>query len=190
MTKETAKDRILRVASELFYSEGIRAVGIDRIIAESGVAKSSFYRNFATKDDLVIAFLELRHSRNLSRIDEIKGLYPNEPIKQLYELIKRLSEVILKQDFRGCAYTNTLLEFPDDIHLNHQAALKCRKHHEGLIAQIARESGVKNPETLASQIEMLYSGAYVESRIHKPEVGSENFLNAAKTLIKAHLSNS
>ncbi|MEH7073795.1 TetR/AcrR family transcriptional regulator [Neobacillus drentensis] len=189
MTKESAKERILRVAEELFYSEGIRAVGIDRIIAESGVAKSSFYRNFATKDDLVIAFLELRHSRNLNRIEETRKNYPDEPVKQLYHLIKNFSEVIRKPDFRGCPYTNTLLEFPDTTHPGHQAALKCRINHEGTISQIAREAGAKYPEALAAQLEMLYSGALVDTYIHKPELGSDNFYNAAMLLIQAHLTN-
>jgi len=188
MQKESAKERILQVASELFYSEGIRAVGIDRIIAESGVAKASFYRNFATKDDLVAAFLELRHRRNLTRLEETKKQFPDEPVKQLYQLINRLSENIQKPDFRGCPFTNTLLEFPDAAHPNHQAALKCRVDKEGFIAQVAREAGAKNPEVLAAQLEMLYSGALIDTYIRRPVFDSSNFYDAAMMLIQAQLN--
>lgn len=188
MQKESAKERILQVASELFYSEGIRAVGIDRIIAESGVAKASFYRNFATKDDLIVASLERRHHRMLTWLEETNKQFPDEPVKQLYQLVNRLSEGIRKPDFRGCPYTNTLLEFPDATHSGHQAALKCRMEKEGVIAQIARKAGVRNPEALAAQLEMLYGGAIVDTYIRKPEYDSNNFYDAAMILIQAQLT--
>ncbi|RAP77154.1 TetR/AcrR family transcriptional regulator [Paenibacillus montanisoli] len=189
MKKESAKERILRVASELFYSDGIRAVGIDRIIAESGVAKASFYRNFATKDDLVVAFLELRQLRSLSKIEEAKKLYPDEPVKQLHHFIRFLSEGMRLPNFRGCPFTNTLLEFPDSTHPGHQAALKCRVVREGELANIARQAKVRNPEALAAQLEMLYGGAFVDAYIHKPAFDSDNFYNGAMILIESQLTN-
>ncbi|WP_281255113.1 TetR/AcrR family transcriptional regulator [Paenibacillus herberti] len=186
--KESAKERILGVASELFYSEGIRAVGIDRIIAESEVAKASFYRNFATKDDLVVAFLEKRQIRSLSVIEEAKKLYPDEPVKQLHHLAQVLSESIKQPSFRGCPFTNTLLEFPDATHPVHQAALQCRLDHEGEVAKIARQANARNPEALAAQLEMLYGGAIVDAYIRKPAFDSNNFYNAAMVLIEAQLT--
>ncbi|MCL6457912.1 MAG: TetR/AcrR family transcriptional regulator [Gorillibacterium sp.] len=188
MKKESAKERILGVAIKLFYSEGIRAVGIDRIIAESEVAKASFYRNFATKDDLVVAFLEQRQLRSLSKIEEAKKLYLDEPVKQLHHLIRLLSESIRQPEFRGCPFTNTLLEFPDANHPGHQAALQCRVDHEGEVAKIARHAKAKNPEALASQLEMLYGGAIVDSYIHKSALDSNNFYNAAMVLIESQLT--
>ncbi|KRF09903.1 TetR/AcrR family transcriptional regulator [Paenibacillus sp. Soil787] len=186
--KESAKERILNVASELFYSEGIRAVGIDRIIAESEVAKASFYRNFATKDDLVVAFLEQRQIRSLSKVEEAKNLYPDEPVKQLHYLIRILSESIKHPNFRGCPFTNTLLEFPDAAHLGHQTALKCRVDHEGEIAKIARQAKARNPEALAAQLEMLYGGAIVDAYINKPTFDSHNFYDAAMVLVESQLT--
>ncbi|WP_261304388.1 hypothetical protein [Paenibacillus andongensis] len=103
-------------------------------------------------------------------------------------MVKRLSESIRKPDYRGCPFTNTLLKFPDTAHLGHQAALKCRIEKEGTIAQIARLAGARNPEALAAQLEMLYSGAFVENYLHKPDSDSDNFYNAAMLLIQAQLT--
>jgi AcrR family transcriptional regulator len=188
MQKESAKERILRVASELFYSEGIRAVGIDRIIAESEVAKASFYRSFATKDDLVVAFLELRSRRHLSKIEESINRSPDDPVKQLHHFIDYLTDNIGKPDFRGCPFTNTLLEFPDAAHPGHQAALQCRTNQLAQIAEIANRAGARNPEALASQIGMLYSGALVDSYIRKPELKSNHFYDGCMILIQSQLS--
>jgi AcrR family transcriptional regulator len=185
MQKELAKDRILRVASELFYSEGIRAVGIDRIIAESEVAKASFYRNFATKDQLVVRFLELRQVRSLARIEEAKQQFPNEPRKQIYHFIRLLSESIKLPNFRGCPFNNALLEFPDQSHPIHQAALKCRLDRESEIAQLAKQADLKQPEMLAAQLEMLYGGAFVDAYIHRSVFDGNHFQHAAMALIEA-----
>ncbi|MCM3748625.1 TetR/AcrR family transcriptional regulator [Paenibacillus pasadenensis] len=186
--KESAKERILGVASELFYTEGIRAVGIDRIIAESGVAKASFYRNFATKDDLVVAFLEQRQLRSLSKIEEARKLYPEEPVKQLHFLVKVLSASIRQPEFRGCPFTNTLLEFPDSAHPGHRTALQCRVDHETEVSEIARQAKARNPEALAAQLEMLYGGAIVDAYIRKPSSDNDNFYNAAMVLIESQLT--
>lgn len=187
MKKESAKERILSVASKLFYSEGIRAVGIDRIIAESGVAKASFYRNFVTKDDLVVAFLEHRQLRSLSKIEEAKKLYPDEPLRQLQHLIRLLSDSIQQPEFRGCPFTNTLLEFPDADHPCQKVALQCRINHENEVAKMAHQAKAKNPEALAAQIEMLYSGAIVDTYIHKQVMGNNHFYDAAMVLIESQL---
>lgn len=82
--KETAKERILRTADELFYREGVRAVGIDRIIHESGVAKASFYRSFATKDELVASYLELRRLQFLENIEHARKEHPESSLDQLF----------------------------------------------------------------------------------------------------------
>src|SRR5689334_18136528 len=84
--RKTARDRILETAAELFYRDGIRAVGVDTIIARSGVAKMSLYRNFPSKDDLVVAFLEMRDRLYRERWDGIMARHPGDPRAQIAAL--------------------------------------------------------------------------------------------------------
>jgi len=104
------RERILETAMRLFYAEGIRAVGIDRLIAESQVAKASFYRHFPSKDDLVLAFLRRRHERwmawfagRLAARCEAQG----DAMERVAEV---LGEWFAEDGFRGCAFINTLAE--------------------------------------------------------------------------------
>jgi AcrR family transcriptional regulator len=182
--KESAKERILQVASELFYQEGIRAVGIDRIIAESGVAKASFYRNFATKDDLIVAFLEQRLPRSLERIEEARLRFPNQPIEQLRFLFQSISDRMKEPGFRGCPYMNTAVEFPDIEHPAHAKAVESRHILWCHVKQMATEAGARDPEALASQLEILHSGAIMMAYMKKSMYKADHFYHAAMLLIK------
>jgi len=111
LNPETARGRILETASRLFYRHGIRAVGIDRIIAESGVAKMSFYRHFPAKDDLVRTFLTLRHERWLGGFQA--RLAACEP--RLPAVADVLMAWFQEPDYRGCAFINAMAEVGDGI---------------------------------------------------------------------------
>ncbi len=78
-----ARERILEVADELFYREGIRAIGVDTIIAKSSVAKTTLYRYFPSKDDLVVAYLEERNRRFWALFDSAVNKHPSDPKAQL-----------------------------------------------------------------------------------------------------------
>jgi AcrR family transcriptional regulator len=182
--KETAKERILQVAADLFYQEGIRAVGIDRIIAESGVAKASIYRNFATKDDIVVAFLEERYQRNLNRIEEARSKHAGNPLEQFRHLFLNMAARLREHDFRGCPFMNTTVEFPDPGHLNHKTAIAYLQNLWSHVTQMAREAGAKNPEALSAQLELLYSGGIMNAYIQKSDFNGDHFYNAAILLLK------
>lgn len=186
--KESAKDRILQTASDLFYKEGIRAVGIDRIIEESGVAKASFYRNFATKDDLVVAFLEQRHLRSMERIEEARLRYPGEPYKQLLEVFRLLSVRMGEPDFRGCPFMNTTVEFPEKEHPGHDKAKMCRIEAWRAVRDMARAAGARDPEALAKQLEIAYSGAVMTAYLYRSEDNGEHFLTIVKLLLTEHIA--
>jgi AcrR family transcriptional regulator len=187
--KESAKERILLVASDLFYYEGIRAVGIDRIIAESGVAKASFYRNFATKDDLVVAFLEKRYRRSLDRIEEARNQHPDNPIEQLRYFFQEMTSRMKRPDFRGCPFMNTAVEFPAPDHPGHKAAVVCRQDTWRHITRMAHEAGAKNPEALSAQLEVLYSGAIMLAYIQKSTYNPDHFYDAAMLVFKDQIPN-
>jgi AcrR family transcriptional regulator len=111
----SVRDRILETAQRLFYRHGIRAVGVDRIIAESGVAKMSFYRHFPSKKDLVVAFLERRHRFWMDWFTRrVQELAENRTSPGLAVLADALQEWFSEPDFRGCAFINTVAELSED----------------------------------------------------------------------------
>jgi len=185
--KETAKEKILRVASDLFYREGIRAVGIDRIILESGVAKASFYRSFATKDDLVVEYLDYRHNLSMSNLERARLKYPESPNRQLRFLMEDVVERMKKPDYRGCPFMNTAVEFPEADHPGHARAVQARNELFGGIAEIARAAGAKDPVELAEQLRILYSGAIMVAYMNKTDFKPEYFAIAAQTLLDKQL---
>src|SRR3954469_6954167 len=114
--RKTARDRVLETAAELFYRNGIRAVGVDTIIARSGVAKMSLYRNFPSKDDLVVAFLEMRNRLYWDRWDHVVARHPGDPRAQIAALFAATRRRVSADDYRGCPFINTAVEFPDLAH--------------------------------------------------------------------------
>jgi AcrR family transcriptional regulator len=110
--RKTARDRILDTAQELFYSRGIRAVGIDMIIEKSGVAKMSLYRNFPSKDDLFAAYLERTSDRYWAWWAQVMARHPNNPKQQLLDLFQATVERVRRPEYRGCAFVNAAAEIP------------------------------------------------------------------------------
>lgn len=112
MSPETpsARERILGTAHELFYRDGIRATGVDRLIAESGVAKLTFYRHFPSKDALVISFLDYRHERWMSWFTEALQRHGGAPGAGLAPLAAAMAEWFADPAFRGCAFINAVAE--------------------------------------------------------------------------------
>jgi AcrR family transcriptional regulator len=98
--------RILHTAHDLFYRDGIRATGVDRVIAESGVAKKTFYRYFPSKDDLVVAFLDFRHDNWIAWFREALARHGGT----LNALVPALAEWFGSEGYRGCAFINSVVE--------------------------------------------------------------------------------
>src|ERR1700722_18416257 len=111
-THKSARERILETAEDLFYREGIHAVGIDTIIDKSGVAKMSLYRSFASKDDLVAAYLEARSQRYWQWWDGVMAQNPGDPRRQLRDLFEAIAVRVRRPGFRGCAFVKAATEFP------------------------------------------------------------------------------
>ncbi len=130
--QKSARERILETAEDLFYREGIHAVGIDTIIEKSGVAKMSLYRNFASKDDLVAAYLEARGQRYWQWWDGVMARNASQPRRQLPDLFEAIAVRTRMPEFRGCAFLKAAAEFPEEgsrarvVALAHKKELKKR----------------------------------------------------------------
>lgn len=125
------RQRILHAAHDLFYRDGIRATGIDRVIAESGVAKVTFYRQFASKDDLVLAFLAHRHERWMTWFVDALARHGGTPAA----IAPALAEWFAGADYRGCAFLNSVGELAHGLPAVVEAT---RRHKRDMTAALAR----------------------------------------------------
>jgi AcrR family transcriptional regulator len=184
---KSARARILEAATELFYREGIRAVGIDTIIARSGVAKMSLYRNFASKDDLVVAFLEYRDGIYWQWWDQVMAAHPEDASRQIGDLFASLARRVSGANYRGCPFINTSTEFPDP---DHPARAVCRANKRELrrrLLDLARRAGARDAGGLADQLLLLMDGAYASAQNFPARGPAPCLLGAAEALLAAQL---
>ncbi|MBY6240170.1 TetR/AcrR family transcriptional regulator [Methylosinus sp. Sm6] len=139
MTRETksARDRILETAHDLFYRDGVRATGVDRLIAEAGVTKVTFYRHFPSKDDLIRAFLEHRHERWMRWFEaalarHAEGQSEAERRQEpLAPLVLALADWFAQPSYRGCAFINSVAEIGDAL----PDVAKIASRHKGALTK-------------------------------------------------------
>ncbi len=157
----SARDRILVTAHDLFYADGIRATGVDRIIAESGVAKLTFYRHFPSKDELVMAYLNHRHERWMAWFVDALGRHGATSGGGLHPLVKTMQEWFENPIFRGCAFINVVAEMGGS-----QPAMVAlaRSHKDDMLRVI--ESLLPQEDTgIASAAAMAVDGAIVRAQM-------------------------
>jgi AcrR family transcriptional regulator len=156
-----ARQRLLATASTLFYAEGIRAVGIDRLIAESGVGKASFYRHFPGKDELVLEFLRVRDREWRDWLRAEVAAEP-DPVRRPLAVFDALHARFTRGDFRGCAFINTIVEVADPAHPAHVVSDEHKRAVHAQLAELLRDAGIDDPEgRLAAELLLLVDGALV-----------------------------
>lgn len=157
-----ARERVLAAAYELFAREGVRAVGVDRIIEQAGVAKMTFYRHFPSKDDLVLAFLRRREElwtrRWLEAEVRRRAVSPQERLMRVFDLF---DEWFHRPDFEGCSFINVLLETPEAGRQVRGATTSHLANIRAFLCELAGEAGIADPEGFARQWHILMKGAIV-----------------------------
>ena len=153
-----ARERILLAAHDLFYREGIRATGIDRVIAESGVAKLSFYRHYPSKNDLVLAFLDHRHARWMAWFEDALARHGGTP----EALVPALKEWFASEGFRGCAFINSVGELGETLP---QVSEVTRRHKADMARAIAHLlSPSPRRRLLATDLATAVDGAIIRAQ--------------------------
>lgn len=168
------RERILLVAAKLFYAHGIRAVGINQIIAEAEVAKASFYDHFPSKDDLVVAFLTQRDATWRAWMEAaVVRLSPNPKGRPL-AVFDALAERFKSRDFRGCAFINSMVELADRDHAAHRAAALHKQAVIRMLSTWLSAAGHPRGEELAADLMLLIDGAIVTAvREGRPDAASK-----------------
>jgi AcrR family transcriptional regulator len=184
-SKPDARERILDTAYELFSRRGVRDVGIDEVIERAGVAKATLYRHFPSKDDLVIAFLERREQRwTLAWVEAEARRRGTTPEEQLLAIFELFDEWFHRDDFEACSFINVLLEM-GPAHPAGQASLRHLASIRSVVARLAQEAALRDPESFARSWHILMKGSIVSAAEGDAEA-AQRARSMARLLIEQH----
>jgi AcrR family transcriptional regulator len=162
-SKPDARERILETAYELFSRRAIRDVGIDEVIEGAGVAKATLYRHFPCKDDLVVAFLERREERwTLAWVEDEARRRGTTPEDQLLAIFELFDEWFHRDDFEACSFVNVLLEM-GPAHPVGKASVRHLASIRSVVARLAEEAALRDPESFARSWHILMKGSIVSA---------------------------
>lgn len=159
---QSTRQKILFTAMDLFYVHGFHAVGVDRIIAEVGLTKTTFYNHFPSKDDLIIEVIETREVwETQAFIDQIESAADGDPRRMLIGVFDALDLWFRSPDFKGCAFLNACIEFPSPNDPIHRTAVKHMWGVEEWLTELATQAGSDEPLQLAREFTVLIEGTLV-----------------------------
>ncbi len=183
------QERILQAAAELFYSQGIRATGVDAIVKAANTTKMSLYKYFSSKDDLILAFLRKRDEDFRVWFVEQVNNKADTPETKLLAIFDVIDEWMAIPEFRGCAFINAAAEFPLEGNPVHQVSAEFYDKFRGYMTGLAKECGSTSPEVLALQLSLLIEGAIVSEQMKRHSGSAVLAKQAAVILINASLLN-
>jgi len=185
---ESVRDRILTTARELFYREGARSVGVDTVVAQSGVAKTSLYRWFPSKDALIGAVLEQEAADRWAGWDAVMQRAEPDARSQLRAQLAGIVKFTSHPRYRGCPFMNVSAEFPDENHPGRVVAKELteelRRRLRGLVDQL----DVANPEELSEQLVLLIDGAFSVAQVLGSAGPQKYLVQTADALIDAQVA--
>jgi AcrR family transcriptional regulator len=155
--RPSARDRILDTAFRLFYAHGPRGVGVDTVIAESNVAKATFYKHFPRKDELILAYLDKVDQGWFGSLRAAARAAGEDPRAQLVGMFDALSAACRREGFHGCAFINTAAETETGSAV-HARTVEHKLVVRAWVAELARRAGAKDPDQLARQLTLLIDG--------------------------------
>ncbi|MDT7597155.1 MAG: hypothetical protein QOJ06_2701 [Pseudonocardiales bacterium] len=159
---ESGRERVMRAAYDLFSRQGTRTVGVDAVISEAGVAKMTLYRNFASKDDLILAFLERRETLwTVGWVRAESQRRGDTPVQRLLAIFDIFGEWFARPDFEGCSFITTLLEVTNRDSAVRQASVLHLANIRGYLCELAAEAGVADPDAFARQWHILMKGSII-----------------------------
>lgn len=176
---------MLDTASRLFYERGFQAVGVDEIVAESGVAKMTLYRHFPSKDDLVVAYLKRSDAAFDEWFEQALGS-ADEPRAKLIAVFDALAELAQSVRCTGCTFQVSAAEFPDPRHPAHRVAVQHKRRVRARFEELAVQARLRDPAALADQLLLLMDGAWVAARMFATNSPARQVARAARALIRSH----
>lgn len=182
-----AAERIRESARDLFYRQGIRAVGVDEIVTRAGVTKPSLYRSFPSKDELAADYLRHMGEEGLARLDAVMAANPAEPRAQFRKWLAELEKKATGAGYRGCGTSNAVVEYPDRKHPARKVAADIKGRFRKTLAAIAGRMGAKRPERLGDALLLLLEGVYSSGQLFGPGGPARELVAAADVLIDSYV---
>lgn len=181
----SVRDRILATASNLFYRQGVHAVGVDLVVKESGIAKTSLYRHFGSKDALVAAFLEQEDVDFWRQWDVIRDCYEDNPEGELEALLHWMAVRLQRPGYRGCPQLNVAAELPDPGHPARRVAAAHKDKMRCRLTSIAKRIGLKHPEDTGAQLALAFDGAFISAPFGGGEQLAATLRKAVEALVES-----
>jgi AcrR family transcriptional regulator len=181
------REHVLRVAQQLFYWHGVRAIGVDRIAAEAGIAPTTLYRLFPSKDDLVAAYVGRADENYRAWFAETVNASGGDARQRILALFDSLADQVRPAQCRGCLFLMVLSEFPDTTLLTHDNAVATKRwvraQFRELTQELAQSVPVPDPAALADQLALIMEGVYASVQA----LGTEGPASQARALVEAIL---
>ena len=177
-----ARKRIVETAERLFYADGVRAVGVDRVIAEAGVAKMTLYNHFHSKDDLILATLELRERNFVNWMEGRVARAAERGVPRLDAFFAALKEWFAGADFRGCSFINASVELADSTHPASRFAAEHKERLRDWIESAVQEQYGAKATSAVPAISLLVEGAVIAATMHDDPSAADTAHSAAKIL--------
>ena len=183
-TSSPKRDHLMATAWRLFYRDGLRAVGIDTILAEAGVAKMTLYNHFSSKEELIIAILEKRDVEfRASLMAQVDAAGP-DPEKRLLAVFDWLEAWFGSDNFKGCVFIRAVSEYPDPSHPIHQTAWRHKVAVKAALTDLCAVAGAQDPATLAESLSLLIDGAIVTAHATQSTAPARSAAATASALLK------
>jgi AcrR family transcriptional regulator len=177
------RERIVAAACDLFYRQGIRAVGVDAIAEAAGTNKMTLYRHFASKDELVAECLRQVAAKADAVWDRIEAAHPDDPRAQLKAWVAAMSGHLQDLKERGCAMCNAVAELPDRTHPARAVIEAFKRSQRDRLARLCAAAGASHAELLADELFLLAEGARVSLQSVGPEGPAARFARMAEAAI-------
>ena len=182
-----ARARILDTATGLFYARGLRAVGVDTIIAESGVAKATFYKHFPAKDDLVVAYLDRVDEMWSGQLHSAAEAAGPDPARQLVGLFDALDSACRRDGYRGCGFINAAAEAAPGT-AAHDRTVAHKQRVLAWLRDLAADAGARRPDALARSLALLLDGALSSGALDADPEAVEVARDTAARLVEQAIS--
>ena len=180
------RERILAVAGELFYRNGIRAVGVDAIAEAAGTNKMTLYRHFSSKDELVAEYLRQAAKGEAASWDRLQAQHPGDPLAQLRAWLKDMAGHVVNRNERGCPLVNAAVELADKDHPARRVIEECKAASRARVIGLCRAAGLKEPEQLADELNIMLEGARVTAQSVGADGLGARLKRMSEALIAAH----
>ena len=182
-----AIDKIMGVARDLFYRQGIRAVGVDEIVRQAGVTKPSLYRSFVSKDELAASYLRRYEQDFWGRFEAAVTAHPGDPRAQIVDYFGGVGERALNAGHRGCGLTNACVEYPDDGHPARLVSEANKRELRRRLRIMAEDMGADDPQALGDGLMLLFEGTHITSQMFGGDGPAVSLVKIADRLIAASL---